>query len=41
MIPTVEIDSRAVGDPIFQAEPPIEDATGLLALGTEKLFFLF
>ena len=37
----VEIDSRAVGDSIFHAKPPIEAASGLLALGTGKLFFTF
>ena len=41
MLPAVEIDSRAVGDSIFQAKPPIEAATGLSALGTGKLFFSF
>ena len=31
----------AAGDSIFQAKPPIEAATGLLASGTGKLFFSF
>ena len=31
----------ARGDSIFHAKPPIDVATGLLALGTGKLFFSF
>ena len=31
----------ARGDSIFAAKPPIEAASGLLTLGTGKLFFSF
>ena len=40
-LPAIEIDSRAVGDSIFHAKPPIEAASGLSALGKGKLFFTF
>ena len=41
ILSAIKIDSRAVGDSIFHAKPPIEAASGLLALGTGFFFFTF